>query len=302
MTPQLGRRLRLSQLFKRFGDTVALDGVSFAVEPGEIFGFCGSNGAGKTTTMRIALGVLAADSGLVEFDDAPITDSDRRHIGYMAAERGLYPKMTPAAQLAFFARLHGLSSSDASAATRQWASRLQFEQHLDDPVEKLSTGNKQRVQLATALVHNPQVLVLDEPFSGLDPLAAEVVSEVLVEVSRSGVPVLFSSHQLDLVEQLSHRVGIIEAGVMRAVGTIEELRRVGGDQIEMRVGDMPSGWASSLPGVTVDHESAGHAVVRLADGADDQLVLRAALERGPVHEFSRRRARLAELYRDVVVG
>ncbi len=302
MNPPVGRRLRLIELRKSFGDAVALDGVSFSVEPGEIFGFCGSNGAGKTTTMRIALGVLAADAGTVEFGDAPITAAGRRQIGYMPAERGLYPKMTPAAQLAYFARLHGLSSAAASRSAQQWAQRLQFEQHLDDPVEKLSTGNKQRVQLATALIHDPHALVLDEPFSGLDPFAAEVVAGVLVDLSQSGVPVLFSSHQLDLVEELAHRVGIIEAGVMRAVGTIDELSRVGGDQLELRVESAAAGWASTLPGVEVEHEDADRAVVRLVDGADDQLVLRAALQLGAVRDFTRHRAKLSELYRDVVAS
>lgn len=168
--------LEIDRLCKRFGDVVALDDLTFRVARGEIFGFVGSNGAGKTTTMRIILGVTEPDSGQVRWREEPITDVSRRGIGYMPEERGLYPRMKVGEQLTYLARLHGMSQQTAAAATREWTERLGVADRLEDEVQKLSLGNQQRVQLAAALVHDPEVLVLDEPFSGLDPLAVDVMS------------------------------------------------------------------------------------------------------------------------------
>ena len=216
--------LAIKEISKTYGDLRALDEVSFDVRPGELFGFVGSNGAGKTTTMRIALGVLSADAGSVTLDGQPVNSEIRRRIGYMPADRGLYPKMKVGAQLTYFARLHGLSAREAAAAVQHWTERLDIAHRIDDTVDTLSTGNQQRVQLAAALVHDPQVLVLDEPFSGLDPVAVDVMSEVLSEKSAAGVPVMFSSHQLELVERLCDRVGILSSGALVAIGTVDELR------------------------------------------------------------------------------
>ena len=195
-------------LHKRYGDLIALSDMTFHVEAGEIFGFVGSNGAGKSTTMRIILGVLAADAGEVRLGDRRIDLTLRRRIGYMPEERGLYPKMKVGDQLVFLARLHGMSSAQATDAARRWTDRLGVSARLDDNVGDLSLGNQQRVQLAAALVHDPDVLVLDEPFSGLDPVAVDVMSDVLKEKAAEGIPVIFSSHQLDLVQRLCDRVGI----------------------------------------------------------------------------------------------
>lgn len=208
-------RLIIDSLNKRFGDVVALENMSLHVDPGEIYGFVGSNGAGKSTTMRIALGVLAADSGTVYFDDRKLDDSLRRRIGYMPEERGLYPKEPILEQLEYFAKLHGLGSQEARRNATALLEGLGLGQRLKDKLETLSLGNQQRVQLAASLVHTPEVLILDEPFSGLDPVAVQVMSEILIDRARQGVAVLFSSHQLDLVQRLCHRVGIITSGRMQ---------------------------------------------------------------------------------------
>ena len=216
--------LTVDGLSKRYGDVVALDDMTFTVAPGEIFGFVGSNGAGKSTTMRIILGVLEPDSGRVTLGDAPIDLSTRRRIGYMPEERGLYPKMKVGEQLVFLARLHGMSADQATESARRWTQRLGVDERYDDNVADLSLGNQQRVQLAAALVHDPDVLVLDEPFSGLDPVAVDVMSDVLKEKAAEGIPVIFSSHQLDLVQRLCDRVGIVVKGRMRALGAVDDLR------------------------------------------------------------------------------
>jgi ABC-2 type transport system ATP-binding protein len=216
--------LEIHRLSRRYGELVALRDLSFEVGAGELFGFVGANGAGKTTTMRIVMGVLAADSGGVRWDGAPVTFETRRRFGYMPEERGLYPKMRVQEQLMYLAELHGVAPGAAGRSALAWLERLGLGERRNDEVQKLSRGNQQRVQLAAALVYEPELLVLDEPFAGLDPVAVDVMSEVLRERAKAGIPVVFSSHQLDIVEQLCDRVGIIQAGAMVVTGTVDELR------------------------------------------------------------------------------
>ncbi|HET8970935.1 MAG TPA: ATP-binding cassette domain-containing protein [Candidatus Nanopelagicales bacterium] len=296
-----GDGLELDGISKRYGEVVALDELSLQLRPGEVFGFVGSNGAGKTTAMRIALGVLLADAGEVRWAGRPVTAQTRRRIGYMPEERGLYPRMRVGEQLVYLARLHGLAPDVAQDRMLAWTERLGVASRRGDDVQKLSLGNQQRVQLAAALVHDPAVLVLDEPFSGLDPVAVDVMSGVLAEQAAAGVPVLFSSHQLDLVERVCDRVGIINAGRLVAGGTVEQLRGTGPEQVVVDLPGAPAGWYAGLPGVVAVETVGSRVVLRLPPGADDQPVLQAALATGhPVREFARRRPSLTELYRDVV--
>jgi ABC-2 type transport system ATP-binding protein len=294
------RQWEIDRVSKRYGDTVALDDITFEVRAGEIFGLVGSNGAGKTTAMRIMLGVLAADAGSVRWDGREIDLDTRRRIGYMPEERGLYPRMRVGEQLVYLARLHGMTKPAAQAAVDSWTERLGIAGRRGDDVIKLSLGNQQRVQLAAALVHDPEILVLDEPFSGLDPVAVDVMSEVLRERAGRGVPVMFSSHQLDLVERLCDRVGIVRQGRLVAAGTVDSLRAGGPDELVVRAPAAPPGWASSLPGVTVLDRNAEVTRLALGDGADDQAVLRAALATGPVHDFAHVRPSLTDLFRHIV--
>ena len=298
--------LEIDAVSKRYGDVVALSSMTFTVRPGELFGFVGANGAGKTTTMRIALGVLAADSGEVRVDGRPVDPATRRRIGYMPEERGLYPKMKVGEQLRYLAELHGLSAADAASSVGRWTERLGVAGRVDDEVQKLSLGNQQRVQLAAALVHEPELLVLDEPFSGLDPVAVDVMSEVLRERCTAGAPVVFSSHQLDLVERLCDRVGIVRDGALVAEGTVDGLRGGAGVQLLVAAPSAPPGWADAVAGVVGSRTVGGRTVVDLADdgtgGVEDQAVLAAALAHGPVHEFRRRLPSLADLFRHAVAG
>ncbi len=292
--------LEIDHLVKRYGKVIALSDMSFTVGSGELFGFVGSNGAGKTTTMRIVMGVLAADSGHVSWQGAPLTLRRRRRIGYMPEERGLYPKMRVGEQLIYLARLHGMTASAARRAAETWTERLGVAARRGDEVQKLSLGNQQRVQLAAALLHEPELLVLDEPFSGLDPVAVDVMSEVLRERCGAGVPVIFSSHQLDLVERICDRVGIVRGGSMVACGSVTELRAGSPASLVIDAPQAPEGWASALAGVTVLNRHGSRTTLRLDDGVDDQTVLRAALATGPVREFARQLPTLTELFRHVV--
>jgi ABC-2 type transport system ATP-binding protein len=269
------------------------------VQRGTLTGFVGGNGAGKTTTMRIVLGVLSADSGTITLDGAPLTDDGRRAFGYMPEERGLYPKMKIGEQIAYLARLHGYDRRDATARSHALLERLGLGERLDDAVDDLSLGNQQRAQIAAALVHDPDVLVLDEPFSGLDPMAVDVVLSVLQEHADRGVPVLFSSHQLDVVERLCDDLVVIAGGKIRAAGHREDLRE---QYAEPRYeiasgGDM--GWLRTEPGVQVIEFDGGYALFD-ADEATAQRVLRTALDAAPVTQFAPVRPRLAEIFRDIV--
>ncbi|OFU53338.1 ABC transporter ATP-binding protein [Corynebacterium sp. HMSC11E11] len=299
-----GTPLIIDDLRKSYGDLRVLDGMSFTVHPGEIYGFVGANGAGKTTTMRIALGVLSTDGGEVRLGDAPLDDTSRRTIGYMPEERGLYPKEKVLDQLIYFARLHGLDGPTAKDRAESLLETLDLSERAGDKVDTLSLGNQQRVQLAAALVHDPEVLVLDEPFSGLDPIAVGVMSRVLRERADRGIPVVFSSHQLDLVERLCDRVGIIRDGRMLAEGTVAELRAKGPSLIGVDVPSAPANWADDVPGVaSTTVADGGRTVVTLADGAPDdvdQQLLDLARSHGPVHSFGPVNIPLTELYQEVV--
>ncbi|CAM3810973.1 ABC transporter ATP-binding protein [Occultella aeris] len=294
--------LEIDHLNKSYGTLRALKDMTFSVESGEIFGFVGSNGAGKTTTMRIALGVLRPDSGEVRWDGRPLDLQMRRRVGYMPEERGLYPKMKVAEQLTYLARLHGMSAADARTAVDHWTEVLGVAARRGDEVQKLSLGNQQRVQLAAALVHDPQVLVLDEPFSGLDPVAVDVMSGVLHERAAAGVPTVFSSHQLDLVERLCDRVGIVRGGEMVALGTIDELRTTDFSRWRVVAPDAPPGWADAIPDTTVLEVDGAATVIELtsAEAGAEQAILRAALAESPVREFTQVRPTLTDLFRHVV--
>ncbi|EWC59023.1 ABC transporter, ATP-binding protein [Actinokineospora spheciospongiae] len=292
--------LVVDRVCKRFGTRTACDDLTLRVDRGEVFGFVGGNGAGKTTAMRIVLGVLPADSGRVTWAGEPITPARRARFGYLPEERGLYPRMRVLDHLVYLAELHGLPVDDAHRAAEYWIARLGLRPHREQEVQRLSLGNQQRVQLAAALVHGPELLVLDEPFSGLDPTAVDVLAGVLRDQAARGVPVLFSSHQLDLVERLCDRVGIIRAGRVVATGTVGELRAGSGTTLVVDAPGAAAGWADRLPGVRVLAVAGSRTTLRLAEGADDQPVLAAALATGPVREFRRDRPGLAELYRDVL--
>ena len=293
--------LELIDVSRRYGDVVALDGVSLTVEPGDMRGLVGRNGAGKTTAMRIVLGLVEPDGGTVLWKGEPIDAAGRRRIGYMPEERGLYPKMKVLDQLVFFGTLSGMDPGEARESATKWVDRLGVGDRSGDKVEALSLGNQQRVQLAAALVHHPDVLVLDEPFSGLDPVGVDVLAGALKEEAQRGVAIVFSSHQLDLVEQLCDAVTILDKGTVVASGGIEELRtRRAGRRLKVELEDGDTGWAQGLPGVKSAKPDGHGVVLDLTDDADTQAILGAASAAGRVRVFTPLSPRLSELFREVV--
>jgi ABC-2 type transport system ATP-binding protein len=296
--------LELIALSRRFGDVVALDDVSFSVSPGQMLGFVGPNGAGKTTAMRIALGVLATDAGEVRWRGERVDAAVRRRFGYMPEERGLYPKMRVLDQLVYLARLHGLELADARSQAERMLAVLGIADRLNDRAEQLSLGNQQRVQLAAALIHRPEALVLDEPFSSLDPVGVDVLSGVLREQVEAGVPVVFSSHQLDLVERLCDSVVLIHLGRVVAAGGIEDLRsRNLRRLVRVELADAPpEGWLAGVAGVQMVESLPTGAVLELPDGLAPGRVLDAARAAGEVVAFSLVRPTLTQLFREAVGG
>ncbi len=297
----MGGQLELDGLTRRYGSITALDGLSFTVPAGQVVGFLGPNGAGKTTTMRAVFGLTSLDAGAVRWNGAEVGQRDRRRFGYMPEERGLYPGMLVGTQLEYLGRLHGLSAGDAAAATASWLDRLGVGDRATSKVDTLSHGNQQRVQLAAALVHDPELLVLDEPLSGLDPTGIDDIGAVLVERARAGCCVLFSSHQLDLVEDLCEAVTIIDHGRLVVTGTVDELATSGPRRLVVRVeGDREAKWARRLGGVTVSEIDRGAVRLVLDESVDSDTVLTAAMRAGTVTEFVFARRRLSEVFREAL--
>jgi ABC-2 type transport system ATP-binding protein len=290
-------------LTRRFGDVVALDGLSLHVSPGEVLGFLGPNGSGKTTALRSILGISEPDAGTVTWRSKPIDAETRRNFGYLPEERGLYPGMKLVEQLAYFGTLYGMDAGKARTAAGDLLTRLGLGDRLEDKVDALSLGNQQRVQLAAALIHEPELLVLDEPFSGLDPISIENVGALLREQADAGVAVVFSSHQLDLVEDFCERVTIVAKGRVVAEGDIDDLRRGGDPRLIVKIdGSETSSWADRLRGVKVVDNEQGRLRLQLSATADAQAVLAAAQTRGPIAEFRYEERRLSEVFREAVGG
>jgi ABC-2 type transport system ATP-binding protein len=293
--------LDVHDLHKSFGAVQALTGASFSVGRGEILGFLGPNGAGKTTAMRTVFRLLKPDSGSVTWDGEPIHPDDLLRFGYMPEQRGLYPKMRAADQLAYFGRLHGMSRNAALESAHFWLDRFGLEERSSDPVETLSHGNQQRVQLAAALIHDPELLVLDEPFSGLDPIAVETMSDVLREQAAQGKAVVFSSHQLDLVEDLCEDVAIINQGAVVVEGKVEQLK----DQapirhLELDVEGDPTELIGFLDGVQSTHMEGERLVAIISADADVRGFIGHAQNAGKVRHFAYTTPSLSDLFREAV--
>jgi ABC-2 type transport system ATP-binding protein len=286
--------LRVEGLRKRFGSLQALDDVNLEVGPGQIVGFLGPNGAGKTTTMRAVMGLIAVDEGSITWKGAPVDAVARRRFGYMPAERGVYPKMTVRNQIVYFARLAGLSREQARRNAERWMERVDIAARADDDVISLSSGNQQRVQLAVALVHEPEVLLLDEPFSGLDPTAVETMKAVLLEEVERGAAVLFSSHQLDLVSDVSRRVIVVDHGRIVLQGDVQALREASPVRYVSVVFAAPTSWQPERAEVIerIDRR----VTVRVGSDAHASDLLADAERAGAVAEFSFAPPDLSEVF------
>jgi ABC-2 type transport system ATP-binding protein len=285
---------------KRFGSVVALDRCTFAARPGRLTGFLGPNGAGKTTAMRAVFGLAELDAGTVRWRGAPIGQAERQGFGYMPEERGLYPRMRVGDQLVYLGRLCGRPVRDVSLSVDTWLERLGLADRATDRLDTLSHGNQQRVQLIAALVNEPELLVLDEPFSGLDPIAVGHMSDLLAEVAAAGAAVLFSSHQLDLVEDLCEDVVIIDHGHIVREGDLDDLRaRVPQRFVDLRYRGSPPDW-SRLPSVEIIESEAGRARLRVDRDTDLGALVGLVGDDTDVISFAYQPPTLSELFREAV--
>jgi ABC-2 type transport system ATP-binding protein len=291
-------RLDVDGLTRRYGSVVALDDLSFSVSSGQVVGLLGPNGAGKTTTMRAIFGLTALDAGSVRWNGSVIRQAQRDRFGYMPEERGFYPEMTAGQHLEYLGQLHGMSRPAARAAATRWQDRLGIADHARVRVESLSPGNQQRVHLAAALIHDPDLLLLDEPLSGLEPAGIRAVGEVLIEQAWSGRCVLISAHQPELAEGLCQSAVIINHGRLVAAGAVADLTSRERPRLVVRVaGDRFGAWATALRGVTVSDNDSGALRLILDPDVDTDVVLKAAMAAGRVMEFSIERPRLSDVVR-----
>jgi ABC-2 type transport system ATP-binding protein len=291
--------LSLVGLEKRFADVVALDGAGFEVRRGRIVGFLGPNGAGKTTAMRCIFGLVRPDAGQVLWNGRPVGHGDRMHFGYMPEERGLYPKMRIREQLAYLARLSGKGRKAAFEAVDVWLGRMGLGDRAPSKLEELSHGNQQRVQLAASLVHDPELAVLDEPFAGLDPIGVEGLAEVLRELASHGTAIVFSSHQLDLVQDVCEDVVIIDHGRVVMAGILEELRAASSQRhLSISVDGRP--WTPDLPGIVRVENDRGSPRYLVARDAPIGDLLARARAAGEVTRFTFEPPRLTDLFREAV--
>jgi ABC-2 type transport system ATP-binding protein len=294
--------LELDGMSKRFGELAALSDCTFGARPGRLTGFLGPNGAGKTTAMRAVFGLVGLDAGQVRWQGEPVTPGVRLRFGYMPEERGLYPRMRVREQLLYLGQLCGRSAREVGRSVDTWLERLGLADRGKEQVDALSHGNQQRVQLIAALVNEPDLLVLDEPFSGLDPIAMDVLGDLLVEVATGGTTVLFSSHQLDLVEHLCEDVVIIDRGHVVLAGDLEDLRAAVPQRfVEVHFrGPMPD-W-SRLHAVGVLEASDGQAKLRLEADADLEGLIAEAQRTGELISFTYEPPSLSDLFREAVAA
>jgi ABC-2 type transport system ATP-binding protein len=274
--------LVLDKLTKRFGPVVALDRLSFEVKPGEVFGFLGGNGAGKTTTMRIILDILKADSGTATWNGEATDQAPRATWGYLPEERGLYPRMEVLEQLVFLANLFHIPRKEGARRAREWLERFNITDYATRRAEELSKGNQQKIQFIAAVIHEPQVLLMDEPFVGLDPVNVALLKEAFLEMRNRGATIVFSTHQMEMVEELCESVVLIDRGRVVLGGTVRDVRRSTGRQvIRLAVdGDTQLAWLTDVPGVKVVRPGQDYAELDVEQSVDPETVLRAALDRG----------------------
>ncbi len=278
--------LVVESITKRFGRVTALDGASFSVEPGRIFGLLGANGAGKTTAMRIVLDILRPDAGSVTWQGRSNLDLPRRTWGYLPEERGLYTRMTVMDVLRFFAALYGVPEATATALVGEWLERFRVPDYRDRRVEELSKGNQQQIQVIAAILHDPDVLIMDEPFTGLDPVNVGLLKEAFLAMRDRGKTLIFSTHQMETVEELCESIAIVDRGRVVVSGTLRDVRRAMGRQVVRLAVDGQSadgdgtGWVTEIPGVRLTRRGQDFHEYAVDTQTDPARILQAALARG----------------------
>lgn len=288
--------LQIENVTKRFGDFTAVDDLTLSVGEGTMYGFLGANGAGKTTTFRMILGLLNANEGHITWNGQPISYATSPEIGYLPEERGLYPKMKVEEQLLFLAQLRGMKKADAKVAMTKWLDRMEISHYTSKKVEELSKGNQQKIQVVASLMHNPRLLILDEPFSGLDPVNVEMLKEAILEFRNSGATIVFSSHRMDHVEELCEQLSIIDKGKQIVSGTLRDVKRSFGKQNVRIHSDYDLSQLDSISGVTSVQKAVEGAVYQVESEHIAEALLKAALKSGPIRHFAIEEPSLQDIF------
>lgn len=288
--------LQLENVTKRFGDFTAVDHLSLAIEEGTMYGFLGANGAGKTTTFRMILGLLNANEGDITWNGKKISYATSPEIGYLPEERGLYPKMKVEDQLIFLGRLRGMKKHDAKTALHHWLERMEIAHYANKKVEELSKGNQQKIQVIASLMHQPKLLILDEPFSGLDPVNVEMLKNAILEFRNNGATILFSSHRMDHVEELCEQLSIIHHGKQVVSGSLREVKSSFGKQNVRIHSEYDLTALAQIAGVTHVHRSIEGAVYQVEREEVAHVLLESALRVGPVRHFAIEEPSLQDIF------
>lgn len=296
--------LRLENVTKRYGQTLAVDRVSFTAEPGRLFGLLGPNGAGKTSTIRMIAHITAPDRGTITLGGEPVSPATQRRMGYLPEERGLYRKMRVGEQLVYLGQLKGMTASGAEKTAREWLDRFDAADWFGKKVEELSKGMQQKVQFVATVMHGPDLVILDEPFSGLDPINADLLQDTVAELRESGRTVLFASHRMEQVEQLCDDLCLIARGRVLLSGSLREVKRQFGRDTASLHWEGDGAFLDRLEAsgaVSVLQRTGDTAMLRLAEGTPAREVLRAALDgSAEVDRFELHEPPLAEIFRRVV--
>lgn len=288
--------LQLENITKRFGEFTAVDQLNLCVEQGTMYGFLGANGAGKTTTFRMILGILNADEGKITWNGKRISYETSPDIGYLPEERGLYPKMKVMEQLIFLGQLRGMSKSNAKRAAGEWLEKMDVSQNAMKKVEELSKGNQQKIQVIAALMHNPKLLILDEPFSGLDPVNVEMLKNAILTFRNNGATILFSSHRMDHVEELCEQLSIVHHGKQIVSGALRDVKRSFGKQNVRLHSEYDLTALNKIEGVTKVHPTIEGAVYQVESEEVAQRLLTAAMALGPVRHFAIEEPSLQDIF------
>lgn len=288
--------LQIENVTKRFGDFTAVDQLNLTVEKGSMYGFLGANGAGKTTTFRMILGLLSANEGHITWNNKTISYATSPEIGYLPEERGLYPKMKVEDQLIFLGELRGMKKVDAKKAIDYWLERFEVSQNKNKKVEELSKGNQQKIQVIAALMHDPKLLILDEPFSGLDPVNVEMLKKAITDFRNNGATILFSSHRMDHVEELCEKLSIIHHGKQIVSGSLRDVKRSFGRQNVRIRSDYDLKALDNVRGIISVAHSVEGAVFQIEEEEVANDLLSAALQAGPIRHFEIEEPSLQDIF------
>jgi ABC-2 type transport system ATP-binding protein len=288
--------LKIEHVTKRFGQFTAVEDLSIVIPEKEMFGFLGANGAGKTTTFRMILGLLDSSDGRITWDEKPIDYSTSHLVGYLPEERGLYPKLKVRDQIVYLARLRGMPKSEALTELKSWLERFKVPEYENKKVEELSKGNQQKIQFIAAVIHKPKLLILDEPFSGLDPVNVEMLKEAVLSLKENGTTIVFSSHQMHHVEEMCEHLCIMHKGRPVVHGSLKEIKRAFGKKNLVIHADFPLDFIGNYPGVSKTKSTMEGIHLQIEGESVAEKILKEIVNKGFIRKFALEEPSLNDIF------